>query len=297
MGDFPGILKEAIESGESLESAMRKAAAQAAKEAAESPPRTEIASLPGCDRHECSGRNSGDPRNGNCQRTVQASLGPMTIDVPRDGNGRCEPIAIPKCKRKADPIASTVPKLHSSGMTGEEMRPAVSSTYEANCYESTMSSIADAAMEDVKGFSERILPKRLFALFLGSACVPLRRDSAQKEAISLALGAAGDGAPLVVGCSITPQESAESHKGLLPGFKPRGLESAEAVIADGLAGIGEAICASCPDAKRQRRFAHLLRNARSKARARDRSEAAEDFTGIARQEDAESGRRPSRRSS
>lgn len=33
-----------------------------------------------------------------------------------------------------------------------------------------------------------------------------------------------------------------------------------------------------------------MRNACSKARASDRSEAAEDFTGIARQEDAESGK-------
>ncbi len=251
----------------------------------------------GYDRHECSGRNSGDPRDGNCQRTIQASLGPITIDAPRDRNGRHEPIAIPKYKRKADLIVSTVPKLHSLGMTDEEMGLVISSIYEANCYESTMSSIADAAMEDPKGFSERILPKRLFALFLDSACVPLGRDSVQKEAINLALGAAGGGTPLVIGCSITPRESAESHKELLPGFKSRGLESVEAVVADGLAGIDEAICASCPNAKRQRRFARLLRNACSKVRASDRSEAAEDFMGIARQEDAESGRRPSRRSS
>lgn len=67
MGDFNGISKEAIESGESLESAMRKAAAQAAKEADEPLPKTEIASLLGYDRHEYSGRNSGDSRNGNSQ--------------------------------------------------------------------------------------------------------------------------------------------------------------------------------------------------------------------------------------
>ena len=133
-------------------------------------------------------------------------------------------------------------------------------------------------------------PNRLFALFLDSACVPLRRDSVQKEAINLALGAANDGTPLAIGCPITPQESAESYKGLLSGFKPRGPESVEVAVTDGLAGIDEAICASYPNAKRQRRFAHLLRNACSKARVSDRSEVAEDFAGIARQEDAESGK-------
>ena len=122
MGDFNEILKAAIDGGESLESAMRKAASLAAKEAVESLLKTEITSLPGYDRHEYSGRNSGDSRNGICQRTIQTSLGPITIDVPRDGNGRYEPIAIPKYKRKADLIVSTVLKLHSSGMADEEMR-------------------------------------------------------------------------------------------------------------------------------------------------------------------------------
>lgn len=170
------------------------------------------------------------------------------------------------------------------------MRLIISSIYEANCSKSTISSITDAVMEDVKRFSERILPKRLFALFLDSAYIPLRRDSVQKEAINLALGAADDGTPLAIGYSITPQESAESYKGLLPGFKPRGPESVEVVVTDGLAGIGEAICATYPNAKRQTCFALLLRNACSKVRVSDRSEVAEDFMGIARQEDAESGK-------
>lgn len=75
-GRFNGILKEAIESGESLESAMKKAAAQAAKEAVEPLLKTEITSSLGYDRYKYSGRNSGDSRNGNYQRTIQTSLGP-----------------------------------------------------------------------------------------------------------------------------------------------------------------------------------------------------------------------------
>ena len=105
---------------------MREAAAQAAKEAVESLLKTEITSLPGCDRHECSGRNSGDSRNGNCQRTIQASLGPITIDVPRDRNGRYEPIAIPKYKRKTDLIVSTAASsvaLLINSMAGERPSP------------------------------------------------------------------------------------------------------------------------------------------------------------------------------
>ena len=55
---------------------MKKAAAQAAKEAVEPLLKTEITSLLGYDRYKYSGRNSGDSRNGNYQRTIQTSLGP-----------------------------------------------------------------------------------------------------------------------------------------------------------------------------------------------------------------------------
>lgn len=90
MADFNGILKEAIDVGESLESAMRKAASLAAKEAIESLLRAEIKAILGYDRCDPSGKNSGDSRNGTYERTVQTSLGPITVDVPRDRNGECK---------------------------------------------------------------------------------------------------------------------------------------------------------------------------------------------------------------
>ena len=52
MADFNGILKEAIDGGESLEAAMRKAASLAAKEAIESLLRTETKTILGYDRHD-----------------------------------------------------------------------------------------------------------------------------------------------------------------------------------------------------------------------------------------------------
>ena len=131
MGDFNEILKAATDGGESLESAMRKAAPLAAKEATESLLRTEIKAILGYDRYDPSGKNSGDSRNGTYQRTIQTSLGPISVEVPRDRNGEYKPIAIPRYRRRTDLITSAVLKLYSSGMTDDEMRLAVSSIYEA----------------------------------------------------------------------------------------------------------------------------------------------------------------------
>lgn len=213
------------------------------------------------------------------------------MDVPRDRNGECKPIAIPRYRRRTDLIASTVLKLYSSGMTGDEMRLAISSIYEAHCSRSTISSITDAVAEDVRGFSKRPIPRRLFAIFLDSTYVPLRRDAVAKEAINVALGITDDGTPLFIGFSIAPCESAEAYRDLLAGFKSRGLEEVEVAAADGLQGIDEAISSSYPKAKRQRCFVHLLRNVCSRVRTSDRREVADAFMGIARQEGAESGKK------
>lgn len=48
----------------------------------------------------------------------------------------------------------------------------------------------------------------------------------------MALGIGEDGTPLVIGYSITPQESAEPYRELLTGFRSRGLEEVEAAVTD-----------------------------------------------------------------
>ena len=291
MDNFSELIKNAIAEGDNLESAMRKAALLMARESVESLLRSELTAMLGYDKYESDGKNSGDSRNGSYERTVQTSLGPLTISVPRDRNGRYEPIAIPRYKRRTDLVTSTIIKLYSSGMSDEEMRLAIGSIYEASYSRSAISSITDAVIEDVKRFSQRRLPKRLFAIFLDSTYVPLRRDSVTKEAINLAMGIDDEGVPMIIGYSITPQESAEAYRELLEGFKSRGLEEVAVAVSDGLSGIDDAIAGSYPKARRQRCFVHLLRNICSKVRPSDKSSVAEDFMSVAKQSTREDGER------
>ena len=291
MDNFSELIKNAIAEGDNLESAMRKAALLMARESVESLLRSELTAMLGYDKYESDGKNSGDSRNGSYERTVQTSLGPLTISVPRDRNGRYEPIAIPRYKRRTDLVTSTIIKLYSSGMSDEEMRLAIGSIYEASYSRSAISSITDAVIEDVKKFSQRRLPKRLFAIFLDSTYVPLRRDSVTKEAINLAMGIDDEGVPMIIGYSITPQESAEAYRELLEGFKSRGLEEVAVAVSDGLSGIDDAIAGSYPKARRQRCFVHLLRNICSKVRPSDKSSVAEDFMSVAKQSTREDGER------
>jgi transposase-like protein len=47
-------------------------------------------------RHDPSGHNSGNSRNGTISKQVQTGIGPVPADVPRDRAGNFEPVLVPK---------------------------------------------------------------------------------------------------------------------------------------------------------------------------------------------------------
>lgn len=60
------------------------------------------------------GRGSGNSRNGTTSKTVQAELGPVTLDVPRDRNGEFEPKLVPKHSRRLEHKAGNVAAVHTA---------------------------------------------------------------------------------------------------------------------------------------------------------------------------------------
>ena len=47
-------------------------------------------------RHDRTGNNSGNYRNGSAGKTVQTGIGPVRLSVPRDRAGTFEPVLVPK---------------------------------------------------------------------------------------------------------------------------------------------------------------------------------------------------------
>lgn len=280
MDNFSKLMADLLGEGKSLEEAARAVAAKAAKDAIESFAKSELSAHLG---YEKGGRRAAsDARNGSYERTIQTSFGPITVSVPRDRDGDFRTAALPRYKRRTEVISSAILKLYSSGMTDEEMRVVIESLYDAGVSKSYVSSVTDAVLADVESFRKRPLPPRFFCLYLDSTYLPLRRDSVQREAVNIAMGIDAEGNSMVVGYSITPEESAEAYRELLADFKARGISEVAVVVSDGLAGIDGAVDASFPKAKRQRCFLHLMRNLCSKVRPSDRKEAASDFMALSK---------------
>lgn len=270
----------------SIEAALREAMRAEVERAVNSVVRAELDAFLGYARNEQgAARERGDCRNGSYPRTVATSLGPIEVSVPRDRNGEFSPSSLPKGKRSTDDIGQTILKLYRSGMTDSQIQEIVESLFAHKYSRSAISCIVDAVAEDVRAFNAAPLPERVFALFVDSIYIPLRRGTVQKEAVNIALAITMDGMPTVLGYSITPQESATEWRSVFESLKRRGLRSPRIVISDGVAGIEDAVLESFGNGcLHQLCFVHCCRSLARKARKEDQAELAADFMKIATQD-------------
>lgn len=267
----------------SIETALKEAMRAEVERAVNSVVRAELDAFLGYARNEQgAARERGDCRNGSYPRTVATSLGPIEVSVPRDRNGEFSPSSLPKGKRSTDDIGQTILKLYRSGMTDSQIQEIVESLFAHKYSRSAISCIVDAVAEDVKAFNGAPLPERVFALFVDSIYIPLRRGTVQKEAVNIALAIGMDGMPMVLGYSITPQESATEWASLFESLKRRGLKGPRIVVSDGISGAASAVL-ECfgGECVHQVCYVHCCRNLVRKVRKEDQAELAADFMSIA----------------
>jgi len=71
----------------------------------------------GYEKHEVSGNNSGNSRNGSKDKQVKTGNGELVIEVARDRNGEFEPQLIKKRERRLAGLDEQVLGLYGRGMT------------------------------------------------------------------------------------------------------------------------------------------------------------------------------------
>ena len=121
----------------------------------------------------------------------------------------------------------------------------------------------------------------------------MRRGTVDKEPVYVALGLKPDGTREILGFWLSGAEGESSliWKEILREFKERGVKSVELFIADGLAGLQEAIKIEFPGSKFQLCVLHTVRNSLKKARRADREAVAEDLKKIYKAKTEEEARK------
>lgn len=97
----------------------------------------------GYEKHSSSGNNSGNSRNGSYPKKIQTEHGESVISIPRDRNGKFDPIAIPKHESRGLSIEKLVISLYAKGMSVSDIEEEMSEIYEIELSSSAISIITN----------------------------------------------------------------------------------------------------------------------------------------------------------
>lgn len=221
----------------------------------------ELSTELGYEKHSLSGNNSGNSRNGYSSKTLKCKDGDVTINVPRDREGRYEPKFIPKHQVRFDDLDEKIISLYGRGMTTRDIQDQLEDLYGVEVSATLISNVTEEVMEEVQAWQSRPLDKVYPVVWLDALVIKVRKDKRVfNKCFYLALGINMDGQKELLGIWISDNEGAKFWLNVLTELKNRGVEDIFVACIDGLTGFPEAIEAVFPRTEVQLCIVHLVRN-------------------------------------
>lgn len=223
----------------------------------------EMADHLGYDRHDPTGRNSGNSRNGTRTKTVLTdNCGPVEIEVPRDRNGSFDPTIVKKWQRRSGDVDTIVLSLYAKGLTTGEISAHFAEIYGASVSKDTISRITDKVLAEMAEWMARPLEKVYAAIFIDAIHVKVRDGQVGNRPIYAAIGVdlAGHKDVLGLWAGNGGGETAKFWMSVLAELKNRGVADVFFVVCDGLKGLPDSVEAVFPQAVVQTCVIHLIRN-------------------------------------
>src|ERR1035437_5758103 len=210
----------------------------------------------GYGRHDPSGHNSGNSRDGAISKKVQTGVGPVPIEVPRDRAGMFEPVLVPKRSgRVSGGLDDMIISLYAHGMSVRDILHHLKQVYGTELSAETVSRITDAVLDRKKTWQSRPLDPVYAVVFLDAIMVKVRDNHVvQSKPAYLAAGIDTDGEKHVLGIWLakTPLDTATAGEGarfwasVMADLRNRGVTDILIACCDGLTGFEDAICAAFP---------------------------------------------------
>ena len=235
----------------------------------------------GYEKHNPSGYNSGNSRNGKNPKTLKGEQGPIEIVMPRDRDGSFDPKIIRKGQGKFDGFDDKIISLYSRGMTIREIQGHLKDLYGTELSPDFISSVTASVIEELQAWQNRPLDPLYPIIYLDALIVKIR-DGGHicNKAIHIAIGVNMDGRKEVLGLWIAQNEGAKFWLQVITDIKNRGVQDIFIACVDGLKGFPDAINAVFPKAQIQLCIVHLLRRSLNYVPWQDRKAIAKDLKPI-----------------
>ncbi len=209
-------------------------------------------------------------RNGYRYRGLLTDFGLLdVVKVPRDRAGMYQPGVIDRYQRRQSRVNSMVREMFLAGVSTRKVQEVLAPILETPLSAQAVSRISRTLDAEVRRFHNRPLCDDYVYLFLDGVTMKVKGAAgARKRMVLCAYGIRSDGVRELLSFRQATAESAAQWEAFLNDLYRRGLEgkALRLVTTDGCPGLHEALDIVYPYVKRQRCWAHKLRNIAARVR-------------------------------
>ena len=236
----------------------------------------------GLERAEYLEKATEDKGNGYYSRSLQALMkNGIVINVPRTRNSGFAPIALQLFKMSQDQVNELVLTLYKKGMTTRDISEVMVDFFGDSVSHTTVSNLAEQFHAIRAAWERSRLDTAYAAIFCDCIFITVRRgDSYEKEAVYVAYGVTSHNTRELLALSISPTESMTVWKDVFASLKERGVHDVSLVIADGIAGMEDAVMEAWRTTKLQKCVVHKMRNVLADIRPKDKAAVAHDLRAV-----------------
>jgi transposase-like protein len=202
-------------------------------------------------------------RNGYYRRTLDTTLGPIELRVPRTRDGQFHPESLSRYQRRHVHVDSGIREMFIAGVSTRRVRDVLAPLIGVDVSASTVSEVAKSLTAEVCRFHERRLPGDLKYLFLDAVYVKVKSATKPaRKAVLVAYGVDAKGVRQVLDFRMESSESENCWERFLWNLIDRGVapDSVKLVLVDGCQGLVNAVRRCFPNGALQRCWVHKMWN-------------------------------------
>jgi transposase-like protein len=235
----------------------------------------------GYEKDSNTGDNSGNSRNGHTEKTVLLENQSTTIEVPRDRNGKFEPVIIPKHEKRVPLFNDQIISMYSFGMSDRDIKKHLEKIYNVDVSPDLISRVTNSVLEEVREWQNRPLEKSYAIVYLDALRVKGREDGKScMKSVYVALRVNFEGRKEVLGLWIAENEGAKFWMGILTELRNRGVQDILIACMDGLTSFPEAVRSVYPNTRVQLCIVHMIRNSTKFVSYKDLKKVCADLKAI-----------------
>ena len=235
----------------------------------------------GREKHERSGSNNTNYRNGYSSKTISSSFGEVGLDIPRDRESQFEPKVVKKYETVCNELDKKIIGLYACGMSVRDIQSEMEELYGIDISPSMISKITDKVVEAAAEWQSRTLNEIYPIVYMDAMHFKVRDDNKiVSKAAYICMALDMQGKKDILGIWIGESEGAKFWLSVCNDLKNRGLDDILIACIDGLKGLPEAIKTVYPDVNIQTCIVHQIRNSFKYISSKDQREFTKDLKSV-----------------